>query len=149
MVYGPRYSPPLWERHGSRQGTQRQEQEAGWSHHIHTQGAESEEEVGLRYQASRPVANDSLALLRLHSKGSTTFPNRATSRGPSFQTHEPRETFHIHTNNNRAMSLHICCWIYWGRQGVIWISTSYLVCTCNAFNSSFHLLSLLGLCAKY
>jgi hypothetical protein len=29
LVYGPRYSPPLWERHGSRQGTQRQEQEAG------------------------------------------------------------------------------------------------------------------------
>jgi hypothetical protein len=90
LSYSSREIPPI-----PVEKAQWQEQEAGWSHHIHTQGAESEEEVGLRYQASRPVANDSLALLRLHSKGSTTFPNRATSRGPSFQTHEPRETFHI------------------------------------------------------
>lgn len=45
-----------------------QGQEASQSHYIHAQEAESEQEVGLGYQASRTVASDPLPPVRLHPK---------------------------------------------------------------------------------
>lgn len=43
-------------------------------------------------------------------KGSATFPNSATSNGPSIQTHNPMGAFHIQTTTN-SISVEIANWI--------------------------------------
>lgn len=71
-----------------------------------SQEAESEREIGLGYETSRPICFDPLPLGNPLPKDSTVFPNSTTTQPQSFQIPEPEPKGGIlHSNVNVLVSL--------------------------------------------